>query len=626
MTTEVDQEHFETGFRLKPVAGGEMKIPKKQRCFSSSELEGRLGDFKMPSRRFRQFCAPAFLVIGFGRCGTTSLAKYLSSHPAISFGTRKEHFYFYRPEFCDLQHGPNQRWPQCDVGAYASQFPVSDGKNITFDATPMLGGDMGVPASIETMGWLRSNLPQLKLIALVKSPADRFLSNPLATAKVKRFQDSLVMSHHKEGVMPSKLRQLIMDNCYIEKLEKWLQFFPTSRFFLVRSEDLKGDFQRRQRILDSIHAFLGVPAYVYPREVLEYVGHENRATNTTLDPTVRALINCLPELRRCERRIEAKILKRHPNVIFNWCDDARAQDGVTNAVKVVASRAPISRPTSPPENNNNIRKRRRVHLKPPTTTTQTKLLRFKSSLGGKKRRSLCAVGKQACAPSFMVLNPTNDDEDMATLLGSHPELSGQGLAVHRRWFDECQRTACSMKAYTEQFPLQGKSRTFGAVPLRPEHRRSVIQWYSKQMPTLKFIIVAVNPVDRMAAMHPSIFTPEKIKRIRVDAVSPRVTRLLRHQCYIDHITPWFQFFHPSQFALIVKDFKDQDLLDAVHRFLDLPPFEYPPGFSSERRSVFSPETRAALNCVPDLKECQMRLLDALDAPRNALDDWCVLTK
>ena len=47
------------------------------------------------------------MIIGFGRCGTTSLAKYLSAHPRISFGTRKEHFYFYRPEFCDLQHGPN---------------------------------------------------------------------------------------------------------------------------------------------------------------------------------------------------------------------------------------------------------------------------------------------------------------------------------------------------------------------------------------------------------------------------------------------------------------------------------------------------------------------------------------
>lgn len=207
-------------------------------------------------KKIKAFCAPSFLIIGFGRCGTTSLARYLTKHPRLSFGTRKEHFYFYRPEFCDLQHGANNG-SRCALEAYASQFPVfrrEPDRDVTFDATPMLGGDMGVPASDRTMGWLRSRLPDLKLVVVVKSPADRFMSNPLASNKVARFQESL---GDGTNAMPRKLRQLLLDNCYVAKLEAWLRHFPPSRFLLLHSEDLRVE-ANRQPLLDEVHAFLGV--------------------------------------------------------------------------------------------------------------------------------------------------------------------------------------------------------------------------------------------------------------------------------------------------------------------------------------------------------------------------------
>ena len=193
-----------------------------------------------PKRRLRalRYCAPSFLIIGFGRCGTTSLARYLRSHPRLSFGTRKEHHYFTRPEHCDLQHGPNTS-PRCHVKAYAKQFPIykdNPQKDVTFDATPLLGGDMGVPASDRTIAWLRSRLPELKLVVLVKSPADRFMSNPGSAAKLARFQASL---RRGDNTMPTKLQELLQENCYVDKLERWLAFFPADRFLLIKSEDLR---------------------------------------------------------------------------------------------------------------------------------------------------------------------------------------------------------------------------------------------------------------------------------------------------------------------------------------------------------------------------------------------------
>ena len=84
------------------------------RCYAPRERDGG---------HFLKFCAPSFLIIGFGRCGTTSLAKYLSSHPRISFGQRKEHFNFYRDQFCDLQHGPNNG-TGCSVEARVLERPL----------------------------------------------------------------------------------------------------------------------------------------------------------------------------------------------------------------------------------------------------------------------------------------------------------------------------------------------------------------------------------------------------------------------------------------------------------------------------------------------------------------------
>ena len=47
------------------------------------------------------------------------------------------------------------------------------------------------------------------------------MSNPSA-AKLARFQASL----RGDNTMPTKLQELLQENCYIDKLERWLAFFP----------------------------------------------------------------------------------------------------------------------------------------------------------------------------------------------------------------------------------------------------------------------------------------------------------------------------------------------------------------------------------------------------------------
>ena len=41
-----------------------------------------------------RFCLPWMLGVGTVRSGTTSLAQYLNAHPSLTFGVRKEHWWF----------------------------------------------------------------------------------------------------------------------------------------------------------------------------------------------------------------------------------------------------------------------------------------------------------------------------------------------------------------------------------------------------------------------------------------------------------------------------------------------------------------------------------------------------
>ena len=68
---------------------------------------------------------PAFLIIGAQRSGTTSLYKYLASHPQVRMPFVKEIHYF------DLNFGRGQKW-------YHSNFPLRLGRDdvITGEASP----------------------------------------------------------------------------------------------------------------------------------------------------------------------------------------------------------------------------------------------------------------------------------------------------------------------------------------------------------------------------------------------------------------------------------------------------------------------------------------------------------
>mmetsp|Transcript_15179 Transcript_15179/g.49399 ORF Transcript_15179/g.49399 Transcript_15179/m.49399 type:complete len:845 (-) Transcript_15179:546-3080(-) len=231
------------------------------------------------------------------------------------------------------------------------------------------------------------------------------------------------------------------------------------------------------------------------------------------------------------------------------------------------------------------------------------------------REAPLCLDSTACPLSFLILN---DHERFASILqGSHPSLSARPT-----------EDLAPKKKRQLRFPLTSPeaTTTFDVAPLF-HTKRNVVRWYAAKVPRLKLIVVLSPPADRLASLLP----PERL--VALGTVAKR-RRLLAQACYVDHLEPWLAALDRRNVALVKAHLivvNPAKLLREVHAFLGLPAlasdrylsfFGGAGAYTPEEEDTLDPAARRALNCLPDLARCQDRLLAALDAPPNALDDWC----
>jgi hypothetical protein len=101
---------------------------------------------------------PNFLIVGALRSGTTSMARYLGSHPDVFVAPQKEVRYFDR----NFERG---------IDWYARQFSGVAGESAVGEATPTY---MYEELARERM---REKLPEARLIAVLRNPVDRAYSH-----------------------------------------------------------------------------------------------------------------------------------------------------------------------------------------------------------------------------------------------------------------------------------------------------------------------------------------------------------------------------------------------------------------------------------------------------------------
>jgi hypothetical protein len=173
------------------------------------------------------------------RCGTTSLYRWLSSHPRVVPASRKEIHYF------DVHYDKGDRW-------YRAQFPLFRPGYVTGEASPYMLFHPLAPARAA-----RDLPPTTRFIVLLREPVQRTVSHYWFTRRRKRmetepFERALSLEQERmagetERVLRGELSDghssysYVARSEYAGQLRAWFDAVGRERILIVESEKLWTD-------------------------------------------------------------------------------------------------------------------------------------------------------------------------------------------------------------------------------------------------------------------------------------------------------------------------------------------------------------------------------------------------
>ena len=203
---------------------------------------------------------PDFLVIGAGKSGTTSLHHYLSLHPEIFMSSVKETNFFALEGKNTVTHPElKELFKYCpetitDLSEYKNLFKNAEG-GLKGEVCPMYLYNKSAASNIHRY------IPNVKLIAIFRQPAERLYSRFLHLAR-----DSRTPTAHFEDCLDRNTiwwerEDLINEGFYFQHLQKFYELFPRSHIRVFLYEDLVADARKLMR---EIFDFLEVDSNFSP--------------------------------------------------------------------------------------------------------------------------------------------------------------------------------------------------------------------------------------------------------------------------------------------------------------------------------------------------------------------------
>ncbi len=207
---------------------------------------------------------PHFLIIGAGKSGTTSLDQYFSQHPEV-FMARKEPCYFSLNNV-ELINDPNDKeminhYPNgvTKLDDYLHLFDDAKEGQMRGEASPIyLNSDV---ASVE----INNTIPNVKLIAILRHPAERLYSRYLHLANEFRAPDI-----NKLFDLSSKWHwrnDLVKEGYYGKNLQRFYDRFEYNQIKVVLYEDFRSS---PQKVISSLYEFIEVEQGFVPDMSIEY--------------------------------------------------------------------------------------------------------------------------------------------------------------------------------------------------------------------------------------------------------------------------------------------------------------------------------------------------------------------
>ncbi len=200
---------------------------------------------------------PTFLVVGAGRSGTTSCYFYLKAHPEIFMSPIKEPRFFAYDGSLPKYNGPDtSAWVRnsvLELGAYQRLFDGVTDERAIGEASIQYLSYPGAPERI------RAHIPEARIIALLRDPADRAYSHFLFLTR-DRFEPEhdFVAALDAE---PGRIRDgwhpgfhYATHGLYHRHLSRFYALFDREQIRAYLYEDLQRD---AARVLRDMYGFVG---------------------------------------------------------------------------------------------------------------------------------------------------------------------------------------------------------------------------------------------------------------------------------------------------------------------------------------------------------------------------------
>lgn len=178
---------------------------------------------------------PTFLIAGAGKAGTTSLYTYLDQHPGTCMSAIKEPDFF--SEDVGQDQGASRDAPYRSgqfyrgIGWYESLFSHCSPQNPRGEAS-------GYLARRDAPALIRSFIPDVRLVFILRNPIDRALSHYWQSVRngerLPPFDDAVKSLH------PS-IRRYLHQGSYAEHLERFFSQFSGEQILLLIFDDLVMD-------------------------------------------------------------------------------------------------------------------------------------------------------------------------------------------------------------------------------------------------------------------------------------------------------------------------------------------------------------------------------------------------
>ena len=213
--------------------------------------------------------APNFLVIGAGKCGTTSLWNALGQHPQVFMHPSKHLNYFAGYDAQEAFTGPAPQYQSHHVArtwdAYCAEFAVRAEQSAVGEAcnTYLYSPDAAVR--------IRGSIPDARLIAVLRHPAERAFSRYLQLKRSGResleFAAALAAEDERIAARWWPDYHYLNAGLYHRQLSRFYDIFPAEQIKVHLFEDMQ---KRPEVMLRDIFAFLGVRDDFLPKMDVRY--------------------------------------------------------------------------------------------------------------------------------------------------------------------------------------------------------------------------------------------------------------------------------------------------------------------------------------------------------------------